>query len=193
MSSYIVKKKEYQVVEDLKDYMSIVENEGNKYILYHFGDNVDGFGDFKFAYKRLKTCGITIPKVLEIDKKNHTFLVEYLDAKNCFQILIDEDISPKIFEKLYLLNYMARRNGYRLDFNPQYFIYYNDKLYYTAFTFTSYLRDQDFTQKEIRYWYYTKEFHELLISKGIPVKNARLVSEFERNKQIVLDVVQYFR
>lgn len=96
-------------------------------------------------------------------------------------------------EQVFIANFKARVNRIRLDFDPTNFIYKDGKLYYLPFTFTEYVRDADFTQKEIRLYFYTKEFKEFLISKGLPIDQSRLKNEYERNKEIVLTVVKYFR
>ena len=188
-----IKKKNYEVLNELGPYLYRVKSEEKEYLAYDFSSNLEGFSDFKFAQKRLKSIGIPTPRVLEIDKKNHTFLLEEVKGETVFDRLQKEDLDEKLIEQVFMLNYKARINRIRLDFNPSNFIISNDKLYYTPFTFTQYIRDEDFTQKEIRLWFYTAEFKNLLIEKGLPIDQSRLKNEYERNKEIVLLVVKYFR
>ena len=108
-------------------------------------------------------------------------------------MLRNKDLDEKIIEQAFLQNYKARTNRLRLDFNPINFIYQDNTLYYMPFTFTQYVRDEDFTQKELRLWFYTKEFKDLLISKGLPIDQSRIKNEYVQNKEIVLLVVKYFR
>jgi len=193
METILVKKESYQVIDRINSYLLKVKKEEKEYLVYDFSNNPEAFFDFKFAVKRFKSAGLLTPIVLAIDKKSHRALVEYLDGVTAFDLLREKDIDEKIIDQLFLANYKARINSMRLDFNPKKFIIKEDKLYYTPFTFTNYVRDEDFTQKEIRLWFYTNEFRDLLIAEGLPIDKSRLKNEFERNKEIVLTVVKYFR
>lgn len=193
MDTIEIKKESYQVIDRINSYLLKVKKEEKEYLVYDFSNNPEAFFDFKFAVKRFKSAGLLTPIVLAIDKKSHRALVEYLDGVTAFDLLREKDIDEKIIDQLFLANYKARINRMRLDFNPKKFIIKDDKLYYTPFTFTNYVRDEDFTQKEIRLWFYTNEFRDLLITEGLPIDKSRLKNEFERNKEIVLTVVKYFR
>jgi len=188
----VVKKKSYEVVEEVNEYLAVVESEGKKYVVYHFADK-NNFDNFKFAVKRLKSCGLAMPEVYDIDKKNFTALVEYVDGVSPFDKLREEDLPEAIIEQLFNLNYRARVNRIRLDFDPENFIIRDDTLYYMPFTFSEYRRETDFTQKEIYLWYYTNEFVNVLKQRGLPIQKDRLINSFDRNKQIVLQVVKYFK
>ena len=192
MDTIVIKKESYQVIDRINSYLLKVKKEEKEYLVYDFSNNPEAFFDFKFAVKRFKSAGLLTPIVLEIDKKSHRALVEYLDGVTAFDLLREKDIDEKFIDQLFLANYKARINRMRLDFNPKKFIIQDDKLYYTPFTFTNYVRDEDFTQKEIRLWFYTNEFRDLLIKEGLPIDKSRLKNEFERNKEIVLTVVKYF-
>lgn len=189
----VIKKKIYQVLEEINSYTYRVRKDDKIYDAVVFNDNKEGFNDFKFASKRLKNAGIKIPSVLVIDKKTCSFLLEHVEGPTCFDELVDHDLDEKIIEQIFIFNFKARMNGMRLDFNPLNFIDVNGTVYYTPFTFTQYIRAEDFTEKELRLWFYTKEFRDLLISKGIAIEKSRIANEFEQNKQIVLTVVKYFR
>ena len=193
MDSIVVKKVNYEIVERINSYLLRVKNGEQVYFVYDFSHNIDAFLDFKFAYKRLKNAGVTIPKVITIDKKTARAVVEEVNGDTVFDLLRQKDLDEKIIEQAFILNYKARINRLRLDFNPTSFIFDGEKLYYTPFTFTEYIRDEDFTQKEIRLWFYTTEFKNLLIEKGLPIDKSRMKNEYERNKEIVLLVVKYFR
>ena len=193
MEEIVIKKQTYQIEEELNSVTYLVNKDNKKYIAYDFSTNFNGFDDFRFAMKRLKNCGLTLPEVIIVDKKNYRFLVEYIDGPTVEEMLVEKDLEESIIEQAFILNYKARINGIRLDFNPRKFRYRDGKLYYIPFTFTSYIRDEDFSQKEIRYWFYTNDFVEYCIEHGIRVDKSRLLGEYERNKQIVLTVVKYFR
>ena len=193
MDTIQIKKEQYEVIERINSYQVKVRKDDKEYLAYDFRDNKEGFFDFKFAVKRLKGCGLTIPEVYALDKKNFTALVEDVQGITVFDELRERDLDEKIIEQAFILNYKARSNRLRLDFDPRRFVIREDKLYYLPFTFTNYVREEDFTQKELRLWFYTNEFKNLLIELGLPIDKSRLKNEYERNKEIVLLVVKYFR
>ena len=188
-----IKKVNYEVLDELGPYLYRVKSNDKEYLAYDFSENRDGFFDFKFANKRLKGCGLAIPQVYELDKKTFRALVEDVKGPTVFDELCDHDLDEKIIEQAFIMNYKARTNRIRLDFDPRKFVLRDDKIYYTPFTFTNYVREEDFTQKELRLWFYTNEFKNLLIELGLPIDKSRLKNEYERNKEIVLLVVKYFR
>lgn len=193
MDKLIVKKKEYEFVEEVSSYIARVTRDGKEYLVYHFENHKEDFDNFKFASKRLRNCGVPTPEVLVIDKKGMCFLVEPFKKETVFDMLVKEDLEEKIIEEVFVLNYKARVNKMNLDFNPQNFVWDNGVLIYTPFTFTSYTRDQDFSQKQLFLWFYTKEFEKMLKENNLPLQKNRLKNEFERNKEIVLLTVKYFR
>ena len=193
METIVVKKSEYEILERLKPFLLKVQKDNKLYMVYDFSNDRDHFLDLKFAIKRLKVTGINIPKLIDLDKKNLRAVVEYLDGPTAFDILREKDLDESIIEQVFIINYKARLNHLRLNFSPTKFIYQDEKLYYIPFTFSNYEREEDFTQKEIRLWFYTNEFKNMLIEKGLPIDQSRIKNEYERNKEIVLTVVKYFR
>ena len=193
MESVVVKKTTYEVVEQLNEYTYVIKDNDKEYLLYDFNDSVLNFKNFRFAYKRLKNVGVSVPKLIAYDKKSRRFVLERLVGDTVFDLLREKELDEKIYEQAFLLNYKARINRMRLDFSPENFVLSNGTLYYTAFTFTEYIREEDFSQKELRQWFYTKDFTELLISKGLPIDKSRIKNEFAQNKEMVLLVVKYFR
>lgn len=189
----LVKKNTYKVEEELNSFSLLVSKDDKKYVVYNFTGQYIAFDNFKFAAKRLKNCGIITPKVLEIDKKNYRVLAEYIEGPTAFEMIAENELEDSILEQVFNNNFRARYNHLRLDFNPEKFRIRDGKLIYMPFTFTKYIREEDFTEKEIRLWFYTKEFVEELRKIGLPQNDKRLMNEFQRNKQIVLTVVKYFK
>ena len=193
MENIFIKKQEYEVIDKINNFTFLVKKDNQEYLAYVFSDDKTNFSNFKFAYKRLKNCGITIPKLFEIDKKNLSFLVENIKGKTVLEELLEHYLDEKIIEEAFTQNYKARVNRLRLDFDPINFKYVDNKLYYLPFTFTEYIRDKDFSSEEFKYWIYTKDFVSYLRSKGLPINQSRVGNEYETNKKMVLLVVKYFR
>ena len=193
MEEIVVKKNTYLIEEELSSFILKVKKDDKYYIVFDFSENPDSFSDFKFAHKRLKNSGITIPTLIDLDKKNHRAVVEFIDGPTGLDLLSEKDIEDNIFEQVFNTNYKARINSMRLDFNPHKFRFMNDKLYYLPFTFTAYKREEDFTEKELKLWFYSKDGTENLLKHGYAINKNRIPNEYENNKKMVLTVVKYFR
>lgn len=193
MENVIIKKKEYTPIKELGENLLLAENDGKKYVIKFLGVKTDAFSDFKYASKRMKTANISSPAVYCIDKKSGCAVMQYIDGPTMFDELIDHDFDDSVYQQIFNINWCARRMMIQLDFNPHNFRIENGKIYYIPFTFDFYKKENDFSQKDLRLWFYTKEFEELLRNEGILLQHSRLLNDFEMNKKIVLTVVKYYR
>lgn len=193
MENIVIKKKEYTPIKELSDNLLLVERDGVKYVVKWLGIKTPAFSDFKYASKRLLAANVRIPKVFVIDKKTGYALMEYIDGPTMYEELIDHDFTDNIYQQLFDINWLARKSILQLDFNPQNFRIMNGKIYYIAFTFDLYKKSNDFVEKDIRLWFYTKEFEKMLAENGQLLKHSRLLPDYELNKKIVLTVVKYYR
>ena len=191
--SIIIKRKEYQIIEEINDFMAVATRDGTKYFIRFLGVKTKAFDDFKYASKRFKAANIPSPKVFVIDKKSGCAVTEYIDGPTIYDELIKHDLDDHIYEQLFQMNWYARTSMMQLDFNPQNFRLMNDKLYYLPFTFQQYIRSKDFTENDIKLWFYTNEFRDILKNNGVLLDKSRIISDYEMNKKIVLTVVKYFR
>ena len=118
MEEVLVKKSNYEVIDRLSSYLLKVKKDDKTYLVYDFSINPEGFGDFKFAYKRLKSSGVTIPTVYELDKKTFRALVEDVEGDTLFDTLCKRDLLDEEIEQVFIANFKARVNRIRLDFDP---------------------------------------------------------------------------
>lgn len=193
MENIIIKKKEYTPIKELGENLLLVEKDGVKYVVRWLGIKTGAFSDFKYAMKKMKTSRVASPEIYVLDKKTGYALMQYIDGPTAYDELIDHDFDDNIYQQLFEMNWFARKAMMQLDFNPQNFRIMNDKLYYIPFTFDFYKKSNDFVEKDLRLWFYTKEFEKLLTENGHLLKHDRLLSDFELNKKIVLTVVKYYR
>ena len=193
MEPVIIKKKEYTPIEELGENLLLAERDGVKYVIRYLGIKTQAFSDFKYASKRMKASNVSSPKVYIIDKKTGCAVMQYIDGKTMFDELLDHDFDDNIYQQLFDINWMARKSMLQLDFNPRNFRIENGRIYYIPFTFTLYKKSNDFVEKDLRLWFYTKEFEKLLIDEGILLQKSRLLPDYELNKKIVLTVVKYYR
>ena len=193
MEKVIIKKKEYTPIEELGENLLLAENNGVKYVIRFLGIKTDAFSDYKYSSKRMKTANISSPEVYCIDKKTGCAVMQYIDGPTMFDELVDHDFDDNIYQQIFNINWCARRMMLQLDFNPHNFRIQNGKIYYIPFTFDFYKKENDFSQKDLRLWFYTKELEELLRNDGILLQHSRLLNDYELNKKIVLTVVKYYR
>lgn len=193
MENIVIKKKEYTPIKELGDNTLLVENNGKKYVVKYLGIKTKAFDDFKYAVKRMKTCNVSVPEVFIIDKKTGYALLQYIYGKTVFEELIEHDLEEDIYAQAFFQNWLARKALIQLDFNPHNFRIMDGKLFYMPFTFSIYKKENDFSQTDLRLWFYTKEFEELLRNEEISLQKSRLLNDYEMNKKLVLTVVKYYR
>ena len=193
MEKIIIKKNEYTPIKELGENLLLVEREGQKYVVRWLGVKTEAFSDFKYAMKKMQTSNVASPKVICLDKKTGYALIQYIDGPTMFEELIDHDFNDDVYQQLFNINWMARKAMMQLDFNPQNFRIENGKIYYIPFTFGFYQKNNDFVEKDLRLWFYTKEFEKLLLENGQSLQKSRLLADFNLNKKIVLTVVKYYR
>jgi len=193
MEKVLIKKKEYVILEEDEHHVMKLERDGKFYYARQFPAKSSIYYDFLYARKKLANAGVNIPKLLIAEKKSGFVVFEWIPGPTIFDDICDHDLDEKILEKAFILNWHARTSKMRLDFNPHNFKYYNGELYYLAYTISSYKKDEDFSSKEFYYWLYTSKFKDYLIEQKLPVDQKRLKNDYERNKELVLLVVKYFK
>lgn len=153
------------------------------------------YHDFSTALdenKKIKKYGVNIPKVIEIDKKQNIIVEEVVKGENCFDILMEKDISDKCFEQLFVLYRFCRFSKINVDYNPKNFFFDGKKICYIGRHYWTYKKERNFENYGIRYWLYTNEFANYIASFKINVDMKRVLTEEVANKQIVLLCVTYW-
>lgn len=188
-----IKRKVYQVVEQLSDHCFKVERKGTHFLLKKFDDDREGFDNFVDCEHRLRVSGVTNPKCYLYDKKMRWAVIEYIEGDNCLDLLKKDDLSEEILQLMFRAFWYARNDRMALDMKPDNFVFSNGKLYYMPFKVEKFTTNDNFVQKDIRLWFFTKDFVDYCHSKGIEVDTSRLKSDYETNKNIALMTVKYYR
>lgn len=188
-----IKRKVYQVVEQLSDHCFKVERKGTYFLLKKFDDDREGFDNFVDCEHRLRVSGVTNPKCYLYDKKMRWAVIEYIEGDNCLDLLKKDDLSEEILQLMFRAFWYARNDRMALDMKPDNFVFSNGKLYYMPFKVEKFTTNDNFVQKDIRLWFFTKDFVEYCHSKGIEVDTSRLKSDYETNKNIALMTVKHYR
>lgn len=188
-----IKRKEYEIIEQLGDRSFKVQRKGQYYFMKNFGDDRKGFDDFVEAEHKLRVSGVTNPKCFLYDKKLRIAIIEYIEGDNCLEILLGGSLPEGAIELLFKTFWYARTDRLALEYLPHNFKYTNGKLYYLPFKVDRFVSNEDFIQKDTRLWFFTKEFIQYAHSFGIPTDESHLKSDYEINKSIALLTVKYYR
>ena len=188
-----VKRKVFVIVEQIGERSYKVERKGHFYFLKKYEDDVKGFQNFIDAEHHLRVSGVACPKCLTYDKKTRVAVSDFIEGTNCLEILKNEELSEEVIEGLFKTFWYARSDKLFLDYKPENFIYRDGKLFYLPYRYDKYVNNNDFIQKDIRLWFFTKEFVKYCHDKGISVDESRLKSDYEVNKNIALMTVKYYR
>lgn len=188
-----IKRKVYQVVEQIGERTFKVERKGEYFFLKKFDDDKAGFQDFVDCEHRLRVSGVTNPKCFLYDKNLRWAVIEYVEGDNCLDLLKEGSLSEQILELMFKAFWYARNDGMELDMKPDNFVYTNGKLYYLPFKYKRFVSKDNFVQKDLRLWFFTKEFVKYCHDKGIDVDQSLVKSDYETNKNMLLMVAKYYR
>lgn len=161
--------KPYRVVKLLGKgkggYSYLVDDGGRQYVLkqihhepcayYQFGDKLEA--EVR-DYRRLKTIGIKMPALLDVDAENERILKEFIQGDTIYELILRDQMKPAYLEQLYemcALLYAAHTN---IDYFPTNFVARDGKLYYIDFECNDYMEEWDFEHWGIKYWSKTPEF-----------------------------------
>ena len=189
-----IKRKNYQVVEQISDHSFKVERKGKYYLLKKFDDDPEGFEKFTDCEHRLRVSGVSNPKCYLYDKKLRWAILDYIEGENCFDILKEKGALPEeVLELMFKAYWYARNDRMALDMKPDNFVYADGKLYYMPFKYEKFVSNDTFVQRDLRLWFFTKDFVKYCHDKGIDVDQSQVKSDYETNKNIALMTVKYYR
>ncbi len=189
-----IKRKNYQVIEQISDHSFKVERKGKYFLLKKFDNDPEGFEKFTDCEHRLRVSGVSNPKCYLYDKKLRWAILDYIEGENCFDILKEKGALPEeVLELMFKAYWYARNDRMALDMKPDNFVYTDGKLYYMPFKYEKFVSNDTFVQRDLRLWFFTKDFVKYCHDKGIDVDQSQVKSDYETNKNIALMTVKYYR
>ena len=188
-----IKRKIYQVIEQVGDRSFKVERKGEYFFLKKFDNDREGFDKFVDCEHRLRVSGVTNPKCYLYDKNLRWAVIEYVEGDNCLDLLTKGELPEQAYELMFKAYWYGKTDRMALDMKPDNFVYTNGKLYYMPFRCEKFVSNDTFVQRDINLWFFTKDFVKYCHSKGIDVDQSRLKSGYETNKAIALMTVKYYR
>lgn len=120
------------------------------------------FGDKMAAelrdYERLRALGISMPKLLDVDRETERLVKEYIPGDTVYELVAKDEL-PEIclrqVKEMCRLLYGAKLN---IDYFPTNFILRDDVLYYVDYECNEYMEEWNFENWGVKYWSKTPEF-----------------------------------
>ena len=171
MESLSVNGKEYSILKLLgkgKGGYSYLALDGDRKVVvkqihhepcdyYSFGNKIEAeIND----YHRLKSIGIPLPEMIDVDVQQERIVKEYIDGKTVYEMVLHDELPPDCVDqvrKMCALLYPAHTN---IDYFPTNFVLQDGTLYYIDYECNDYMEQWNFENWGIKYWSKTPEFLE---------------------------------
>lgn len=130
---------------------------------YTFGNKLEAE---RHDYERLKSAGIRIPKLLDVDIEAERILKEYIEGKTIFELVkADTSVEPYLIQVREMAA-QAKAAGLNIDYFPTNFAVQNGLIYYIDYECNSYMDEWSFENWGVKYWSRTPEFEAYLKDHG---------------------------
>ena len=187
-----IKRKEFVVIEKMGERSFKVERKGKIFFLKKY-DRRDELEEFIKNSRRLKITALETPKVYIFDKDQLISVVDFIEGDNVLDLLLKNDsLDELIYKSILADEWYMRREKLKIDFAPNNFRFNGKKLVYLPFKTLPFEQGYNFTMKEFRLWFYTKEFSKYVKSLGYSFDDSKIGNEYATNKQMALMAVKYY-
>ena len=122
---------------------------------YRFGDKIASEVN---DYGRLKSIGIRMPEMIEVDVRQERILKEYIEGETIFDLVLSDRMKPDYLEQVRTMCRSLYAANTNIDYFPTNFIVQNEELYYIDFECNDYTVEWNFENWGIKYWSKTDEF-----------------------------------
>ena len=171
METIRLNEKEFSVIRLLGKgkggYSYLVRDEAGEYVLkqiHHEPCDYYQFGD-KLAselrdYERLRSVGIPIPRLLEVDQEQERILKEYICGDTIDKLVKEDRMEERYFHQMEDMCRLLYPAGLNIDYFPTNFVVREGQIYYIDFECNEYQEQWDFEHWGSLYWSKTPEFLE---------------------------------
>ncbi len=175
MEKMTVNRREFEVLKLLGKgkggYSWLVTDGGEKFVLkqihhepcdyYTFGDKLQS--ELR-DYETLKSVGIPMPELLEVDHQQERLLKTFIDG-DTVNVLVKEDrMEPAYYDQIRAMCAKLYAANLNIDYYPTNFVAQDGVLYYIDFECNGYMREWNFENWGSKYWSKTPEFLEAFSS-----------------------------
>jgi len=189
-----IKRKVFEVIDTIGEHSKKVSRKGEIYFLKDFGNNKEKFKDYIDGATKCKNNGIVAPKIYMYDKDRCIVIEDYIEHKNVMEMLMEGELPEELYEKVFIMNWRAKHGKFSIHFDPVKFGWDGKELYYLSQLARNYSEKWNLEKDSIFLWFYTKDFVNYLMEKGLDIDQKRAnTSQGYVNKQLSLTVVKYYR
>lgn len=164
-----VNDKEYNVIKLLGKgkggYSYLVNNGTENYVLkqihhepcdyYSFGDKLQSeLND----YKKLKSIGIKLPEMLDVDIENERILKEYIEGSTIYELVLQDKMKEEYIAQMKEMCTLLYKNNTNIDYFPTNFVVQGELMYYIDYECNNYMDEWNFENWGIKYWSKTEQF-----------------------------------
>lgn len=188
-----IKFRKFEVIEHLSDDVLIAKHGKKTYQITKFDYKSDDGKELAYQINRVSTCGVKVPKLYLLDKRNGYIVKEYVAGKTIMEMIASDNLDEKIYEQLFQNAYLAKINRITLNYEPDKWLFADGELYYTYPYFIIYNEEKDLVKKYLRLWFPTKELQTFLKNNGLDIDKNRMKEEYAINKEMVLMICKYYK
>ena len=116
---------------------------------YQFGDKLQS--ELR-DYARLKSVGIRMPVLCEVDEPGERLLKEYIPGDTVAQLASRGGIRPAHLEQVRQMSRLAQNAGLNIDYYPTNFVDRDGLLYYIDYECNPYMEEWNLENWGIQYW-----------------------------------------
>lgn len=121
---------------------------------YQFGNKIES--EIR-DYDRLKSVGIRMPEMIDVDIRQERILKEYIEGETIFDLVLADQMKADYLEQVREMCSLLYTNNINIDYFPTNFIVQREKLYYIDYECNDYMAEWNFENWGIKYWSKTEE------------------------------------
>lgn len=126
---------------------------------YSFGDKLQSeLND----YETLKSVGIPLPRLLQVDRERERLLKEYVAGPTVMELVLADLIKPEYMSQVEAMCSKLYEAQLNIDYFPTNFIVSERGLYYIDYECNHYMQEWDFEHWGKYYWSRTPQLEEYL-------------------------------
>ena len=193
MDSVTIKRKEFEIIATLGERSYKVKRKDKTFFYKDFTNDKEGFERFISDAHRFSNTAIDTPKIYLYDKKTYKVIMQYIEGTFMLDMLIEGNLDEKFYEMIFDVDWYGRNEKMQLDMRPDQFKYDGKKMYYLPFRYRPFDGKETFSTHYIKYWFYTDELVKYLKDFGLPYDEKRVGNAFQKNKEMALMAVKYYK
>ena len=116
---------------------------------YQFGNKLEAE---RWDYERLKSAGIRIPEMLDIDPDAERIVKEYVDGPTVAELIRDGVSVTELLPQVREMAAKAKAAGLNVDYYPTNFVVSGGLLWYIDYECNGYMPEWDFEHWGVKHW-----------------------------------------